>query len=384
MCQKAGKRCARHMNGTKAVINVAAALSEQPVEEVSKDFSALRKEAKKVALHPPTANMVREFVALQKSVVRNSQMSDHQEKIITNQLNKAADERPDGATFVAWKKLTTRSMMKRHLPKVTAIGVSTVLSISLAACNTGGGRIDPPAPSPTATSTATLTPTPATITGNYMDVTTANDKLGIDVSDSSVTDKFGSYHPTTLSDDSPLLKEDKSTWGEYARSYGDDRILAGQELASRFLVEKMLDSAPTVDESKANQDSLYNATKDMVEEDYATEWKKAVYGNGEDDLPIYDMSSRFIIEDGYTPVYPSDNARVRYNDVKLKKVAADKEGYIGYVYDVNLTRQYLNEKDEPVLFNFTAEYQIVLKDNKDHFELSGWNRTGADYQVAEK
>lgn len=378
MCQKGGKRCPRHMNGTKAVTNYASAISGLDEKQTNECFKELRVEGKERNLRAPSPAMQAAFLKTQRSIIqRDEEINDHKKKIISNQLTKAEKETPDGPTFYAWKNLVGRSILRKHGSKLTAIGVSTVLSFSLAACN-GGEKIPTPEPTDT-TISQSVTPSaqPSDTPSTFMDLS-GNETKGFYASDETITDKYGTYNPLRVDPDAEFLQTDRSIYSPEVTDYFDDATVdKGKKVIANFVVDGWLDSEPTYIPTEEAREHAWKESLERITPNpkYKENFKNAFF---ESENIMYDNSPTTIMESaGYKAVYPSDGARVRVDQLEFTSVGA-REDRLYYEMPIKATRQYINTDGEPELMQFKSTYRFVLQpDGKGGFLLNGWERTKA-------
>lgn len=369
MCQskaQGGQRCAIHMHGSRAVMNVAAKISHAPRQEVTEAFKDLRKEGK--GLLPPTPEMIEQFAAQQKFQARyNPQLTKNDSQKIQAQWDEAAQEKPDGATFHAWKNVIGE-VARRSRAKLAAIIVSASLAATVAACSGSGGNApSTPPPSAPPSSTSTVDPSEASI----IDYTT-NTQNGVVLGDSK-QDKYGSYQQVSLSDDAPAVQYDASKYPQDVRDrYTDAGLAQAQATSARFIASQVLDNPAIYENSPANLDAFYAESKDYINVSYQEDWKESVYdesvGGSMDTMPPR------VLAQGATPVYAEGEGRFVLSGLSLNSAKAAEDGSgVVLTWDLSWDREYEVE-NQRIGSRAVGTYSMNIAPEQDGtWKLLGWN-----------
>lgn len=365
MCQaksKGGKRCAIHMYGSRAVLNTVVKTTRQDPEQVTEAFKDLRKESK--GLPSPTPQMVEEFAMQQKIAAQwSTELSDHDSKIIQRQWSNALEtkERPDGATFHAWRE-TLAEVGRRSKSKLAAIGVSSALAFTMAACSSGGGDLPAPGPS-------TNVPEPAPTSISIIDYS-QNEKLGIEANGAEATDKWGAYNQAQLEEDSPILAGTPEAYEPTAtQKYSAEELQEGQKATSRFLVSQLLDNKATLDNTDANRQSYISETQSFVSSDWSGDFTAAV---NERSSAVTDTMADHVIAQGYSPSYVPGEARYAMRDMQLNRAYGGDGNSVVYEYNVVYDREW-HKGEEKISGRASGTYSLsIAKDASGEWKLTGW------------
>ena len=309
-----GGRCIHEMNGTRAVQKMA----EKGLDISSKDAKILfKREYRKakdqgIGVTPASPNEITEFISEQKYQLNGSTFSEHDKKIIGNNLRKAGDEQPSQRGLTAWKSIMKRVWRKQAMAFAATIGASTML---LTACSSDDATPAPNTTQPTITASQSATPAPEEITVEAAPGKKPLDERGFELSEETYMNSTGTYRKWVVSEDSPLrdinnyagvtVTVDESqraaaeeAWGdaidfitqEYADSTyaGDILIQSGEDRSSDEYVNKIQESAGKWVNSDTGEEYLSDSIIDMYNDGTS---KVPAYLDPNDNLGAYSYKS---------------------------------------------------------------------------------------------
>jgi hypothetical protein len=386
MCQpknKGGKRCAIHQKGSVATLNTTQKITGEDMSVVQEVFKGLRKEGSK--LPAPTREQVEDFARAQAMRLKYSpDVSEHDKKIIGKQWDKVNDEElPEGSTFHAWKN-TMAQVAARSRSKIAAVAVSSVVSLSLAAC--GGGNLannpEPSAPINGGSSTsapAVSEPTPTESVAAYngpLDYAN-NDKLGVNASDTTLSDQYGSYQQAELEDDSPLAVYNPDTADDAVKAaYSEEELQSAQLATSQFLVSESLDSPLVWDDSQEARDAFIAKTAPFVDDNYENDYRELfTYQDGKGYIVADSNDTQWRESLGYEPApYQKDLPRYAITDAKVSAITQTEDGGLRLDYDLDYNREVIQKATgDTYVERVTATRSYGLTKSADgSWQLSGW------------
>lgn len=393
MCQpksQGGKRCAVHRYGSNASVRTTEAVLNAPKEIVLGAFKDLRKEGK--ALPEPERLEVVEFAVSEKFKVKyNPDIPERDKNTILRNWDKEiqGDDVPNGATFHAWKNMTSETLKRlrgRAGMAVASIGVATLV----AACSAGGSLEGQdnytPTPSPTVTSTPvepTEPPAPGEDTpfGDWSEGDRAKiwEKYGssekdamLTLRDETLTDKHGTYVPLEI--DVSKLSEENPT------IYSDEDYFEAREFAAEFYSKVGLDSVLAWDYTPENITKVFEENKDMIHPDWIDDFRTSL-----EDQDNTVNSVGFVDLERVLKTSPAPSA---YSSEGSRWVASSYSEYVAR--DIDHTHHYNNDNWVIVSFKGTftslvqgenmikmdfAQDVVMERDSQGEFKVTGWRST---------
>lgn len=394
MCQpksRGGRRCAVHRYGSNASIRTTEALANAPKEIVLGAFKDLRKEGEK--LPEPDKLEVVEFAVSEKFKVKyNPDIPERVKNVILKNWDKEiqGEDVPNGATFYAWKNMTSETM-KRLRGKfgmaVASFGVATLV----AACSAGGSlegqdNYTPTPPNPTSTSSPvdpTTPPVPGEDTpfGDWSEGDRAKawesygasiEDHAIVLGDETITDKYGTYVPLEI--DVSKLSEENTT------VYDDENYFEAREAAAEFISKVGLDSILTWDYSPENAAKVFEENKSLVHPEWVDSFQSSLDNKQEgiSALGLIDLEG-YLEASPSSDIYSSNGSRwipvsyYEYSTNDIDHVAAQRDqGRTVISFGGTVAT---NTSDGAVLKLDFSQDIVLERDSTGEFKVSGWRTT---------
>lgn len=247
--------------------------------------------------------------------------------------------------------MSARARMKTCLPLIALLG--TTLALSGCSGGDGGSSTEGGAATTSATSVDS-TPEATDAASETVD----NADWGISLSDTTLTDKYGTYTQVKVDEDSPLMQYDPALATEDTKAaFSADDITAALHTVSQFYVSEGIDSELVFDNSQEVKDAWLDRNTSKIDPSLQGDLY-AVIENASLDM-AYDVVEGNYGDWRHTDPYNIDPApyggtydsRVYFREVEVTGISLNDQGDLTFDYSASYAR--------PVVVDGTERFEMA-------------------------